>query len=284
MFELKNYNQLKLRILQKDKVSEEDVRQAINLDIKSYLKEKYDMIIDFKNEVLTHKNTLIDSKYGNFIIEYKKPDVNISDKQRNQLIDYLHTLDKYSWGIITNGISLEIYHYSYEEKTFVRNDSFSGEINLEQFTYICNIIANKDNLILTENNINEILGLENNKSIIRKIYSKIIVSTNVRTKLLYSEWQKLFHISDEYDNLDLEKKHEIIKFYEELFNQKINNVQEEYKALFAIQTYYSIILKIVLYKLILNKTKEKFSKPKFVKEMFANLENNSLFRKSNIMN
>ena len=281
---LKNLKELQLRISKLDNISEEDVRQALNEDIKIFLKEKYNKDISFRNEVKTSVSTYIDSKWENFVIEYKKPSVKIGKMQRDQLFAYLKDLGPYSWGILTNGKTLEIYNYSFEMKQFVIDENYSGEVNEDQFKYICNVISNKENLILTENNINDYLGIETNRDIIKIIYNKLTESKSERTNLLYNEWQKLFNLSEEHDLLDLEKKKNVIKFYEELLGKKIDSIEKEYKSLFSIQTYYSIIIKLVLYKIIINKTKGKQERPKFYKDFFEKIETNNLYREYNILN
>ena len=281
---LDNYKNLELRIVKKELISEEDVRQAINEDIKNYLNSKYKKQITFRNEVKTSVQTFIDSKYENFVIEYKKPSVSLGDSEREQLKGYLNDLGKYSWGILTNAKELEIYSYSSAEGDFVINESLSGPINEAQFEFICNVIANKEKVVITDNNINEYLGVEPNREIIRQIFDKVINSTNLRTKLFYDEWQKLFNLSEAHDELNEEKQSTVIKFYETLMDCKIDTIEKEYKALFSIQTYYSIVLKMMLYKIILNKTKSKISKPKFLKDFFVTIENNSFYRKYNILN
>lgn len=281
---LENINTLKIRIASNENVTEEDLRQAMNEDIKNYLKDNYNMDISFKNEVLTASNTFIDSKYGNFIIEYKRPSKTLSEHDENQLIEYLKSIGNDSWGILTNGKEMKIYNYSYINKKFELDDKYSNNINEEQFIYIANIISNKDNKILTKNNINEIFGAITHKQIIKRIYSLIKESKNPRTKLLYNEWQKLFHISDAKDKFDKNKKKEIIDYYELLLDVSIESNIDMNSALFSIQTYYAIVLKLILYKLILNKTKSKVSKPKILKDLFESIENNRFFRKNNIVN
>ena len=147
---LDNLKNLKLRISRNDHISEEDVRQALNEDIKEYLIEKYNFHILFRNEVATSVHTYIDSRYENFVIEYKSPSVNLCDDHRKQLKDYLKDLGKYAWGILTNAKKLEIYSYSSEENDFIINEKLSGDINEEQFRYICEVVANKEKLLLGE--------------------------------------------------------------------------------------------------------------------------------------
>ena len=281
---MRNFEQLRLNIIAGYSVSEEDVRQAINEDIKEHLRKNYGFNITFKNEVRTSENSFIDSKYGDFLIEYKKPSVVITDREREQLFSYLSSLKSDSWGILTNGKELEIYNYDYLENNYILNENYSGEINEEQFKYISRVISNKDNKILTRHNIIEYFGVENNKSIIKDIYKLISNSSNKRTKLLYNEWQKLFHISDSKDVFDLEKKQKIVDFYESVLDKQIDNNSKMYRALFSIQTYYAIVTKMIIFKLITNEKNQAIKKPKFLKELFTEIENNKFFRKNNIVN
>lgn len=281
---LTNLKNLKLRISRYDHVSEEDVRQSLNADIKDYLIEKYDFQLQFRNEVATSVHTYIDSRFENFVIEYKAPDVSLCDENREQLKKYLYDLGKYAWGILTNAKQLEIFAWSSENNDFILNDVLSGEINEEQFKYICEVISNKEKLVLTDLNINEYLGIDSNKEIIRKIFNKAFNSTNERTRLFYNEWQKLFNLSEAHDSLDKEKQAKIIEFYQQLLNVEINSIEKQYKALFSIQTYYSIVLKLMLHKIIMNKTHSHQAKPEFLKSFFEKIESNAFYRQHNILN
>lgn len=281
---LSNLKNLKLRISMNDHVSEEDVRQALNLDIQNYLIEKYDFHLQFRNEVATSVHTYIDSRYENFVIEYKAPDVILCDDNREQLKGYLQELGKYAWGILTNAKQLEIFAWSSEFNNFILNESLSGDINEEQFKYICEVISNKEKLIITDLNINEYLGVDSNKEIIRAIFNKVFNSSNERTLLFYNEWQKLFNLSETHDSLDNEKQAKVIEFYQQLLNVEIDSIEKQYKALFSIQTYYSIILKLMLHKIIMDKTNSHQSKPDFLKSFFKEIESNAFYRQHNILN
>lgn len=281
---LSNLKNLKLRISRNDHVSEEDVRQALNSDIKEYLIEKYNFHLQFRNEVATSVHTYIDSRFENFVIEYKAPDVILSDENRKQLKGYLEDLGKYAWGILTNAKQLEIFAWSSEDDDFILNESLSGDINEEQFKYICEVISNKEKLVITDLNINEYLGVDSNKEIIRTIFKKSLKSSNERTLLFYNEWQKLFNLSEAHDSLDNEKQAKVIDFYQQLLGVEIDSIEKQYKALFSVQTYYSIVLKLMLHKIIMDKTNSHQSKPEFLKTFFKEIENNVFYRQHNILN
>lgn len=280
---------LKTQIAKKEKVSEEDVRQTFNFDLKNYVKGKYGVDFNFKNEESMSldggKVGRLDSRSGSLIIEYKKPGVSLEKEQKEQLLKYLESSNyPNAWGVLTNGIEAEIYQYSDEEQGFTINESYSGEVNKIQLDYISDIIAKKDNIIINSNNVNDILGIEKHSEIIRRIYELLDSSSNVKTKLLYSEWQKLFNLSSETDFSNDENRKIIRQYYKELLNKKIDTTDKEYKVLFSIQTYYSVVLKLLLVKLISDERNIKFTKYQNIKDFFIDIENNKIYRKLNISN
>ena len=139
---------LKTQIAKKEKVSEEDVRQTFNFDLKNYVKGKYGVDFNFKNEESMSldggKVGRLDSRSGSLIIEYKKPGVSLEKEQKEQLLKYLESSNyPNAWGVLTNGIEAEIYQYSDEEQGLTINESYSGEVNKIQLDYISDIIAKK---------------------------------------------------------------------------------------------------------------------------------------------
>jgi hypothetical protein len=77
-----------------------------------------------------------------------------------------------------------------------------------------------------------------------------------KTAMLYQEWEVLFHLSesDTGQNDDISKRR---KALEKIFGIKINNSEIDYKALFALQTTYAIIVKLIACKVV---TKIEFNK------------------------
>ena len=96
---------LKTQIAKKEKVSEEDVRQTFNFDLKNYVKGKYGVDFNFKNEESMSldggKVGRLDSRSGSLIIEYKKPGVSLEKEQKEQLLKYLESSNyPNAWGCI----------------------------------------------------------------------------------------------------------------------------------------------------------------------------------------
>ena len=67
--------------------------------------------------------------------------------------------------------------------------------------------------------------------------------------MLFNEWKELFNLSHD----DISKQQAIIdrrKSMEKLLGTTFSEIDEEYTALFALQTAYVIIVKIIAYRII----------------------------------
>ena len=287
---------LRTRITSNEKkVSEEDVRIAINNGIEEILDKKYKKEIHFKNE-LTLKNNKrrIDSAYGNFIIEYKKPSVELGDVELKQIIDYMDDYAQYGnreevWGILTNGKKIIYIEYDKKNRRYDVVTSKSGELTNDKIEDLCKDLAEIKKITLNKRNINDYLGLENSKKIkeiVCILLKRISKPMNSRTKLLYNEWERLTRLSSDKDNWneDKGKNKKINDFYKNLFNTTIENNLMQYKCLFVVQTYYSIIVKLVLNKYLKKKFNECFNKYNFKKELFEEIESTKFYKDHHILN
>lgn len=296
MYKFNKINNLRIRIEEnKSKVTEEDVRLAINNDIEMIIKEKFNKEIHFKaEEKLKNNRRRVDSAYGNFIIEYKKPMVKLQEKEIEQLVDYLDSFGLYSkkeevWGVLTNGIEIITIVYNSKINSFDIDKSKSGKLNNDKILDICNELASIRKITLNKNTINDYLGIKSSlkiKNILSLLFNYINESTNDRTLLLYNEWERLIRLSSEKDswNEDKAKNREINNFYEEVFGIRIVNNFIQYKCLFVIQTYYSIIVKLVLYKYLKKKHDKSFNDFKFKKDLFNEIESSQFYKDHNILN
>ena len=82
-----------------------------------------------------------------------------------------------------------------------------------------------------------------------KYLFKIIQNTkNIRTNLIFKEWEKLFRLAESDDG-----KHQDIKIRRDCFSaifEEIINNENEYKALFVLHTTISIIIKLLLMRIV----------------------------------
>ncbi len=89
------------------------------------------------------------------------------------------------------------------------------------------------------------------KEIAKILYNELLLNPTDKTTMLYEEWKELMHLSVN----DSGKSNDIVKRRADLsqiFSQGINNPDLEYKALFALQTTYAIIVKLIACKVVDN--------------------------------
>ncbi|MBP3201558.1 MAG: hypothetical protein J6M39_07935 [Lachnospiraceae bacterium] len=279
----------------KERVTEEDVRLALNSEIENCLLNKFNKEIHFKAEKkLISNSRRIDSAYGNLIIEYKKPTVNIGDTELKQIIEYMEDFAKLGnreeiWGILTNGIEIKYIEYKKNNRRYDIVQNRSGKLTNDKIEDLCRDIAEIKKITLNKRNINDYLGLENNKRIkciVNMLLNKVIKSKNSRTKLLYNEWERLTRLSSDKDswNEDKGKNKKINDFYKDLYNREIKDNQMQYKCLFVVQTYYAIVVKLILFKYLKKKFNESFNNYDLKQELFKEIESTRFYKEHNILN
>ena len=89
------------------------------------------------------------------------------------------------------------------------------------------------------------------KEIAKILYNELLSNSTDKTSMLYEEWKCLMHLSvnDNGKSNDISKRREDLSL---IFSQNINNPDLEYKALFALQTTYAIIVKLIACKVVDN--------------------------------
>lgn len=200
----------------------------------------------------------LDAVVNNLIIEYKhfsklesKEDFHIAS---DQVKDYLYALlkkdnTKYS-AILTDGIRISYFSFSGDE---VLNTSLSP-ISIEDIdTIIKAILANSSKKFVPENILKDFSVNSKSESISRTValclFNLLKNNCTEKTNMLFCEWQSLMHLSvdDNGKSNDIEKRRKDLSL---IFNSDINCPELEYKALYALQTTYAIIVKIIACKVI----------------------------------
>ncbi|EAC9603104.1 hypothetical protein KEB92_001472 [Listeria monocytogenes] len=122
----------------------------------------------------------------------------------------------------------------------------------------------------------------------------LVLQTNKtqKTQMLFEEWKELFKLShdDESQQEAIIKRRNAISEY---FSITINNADDEYLALFALQTSYAICIKLIAFKVISNisfqegmldfDTLRKLPSSQLLKK-FIDLEDGAIFRNYGILN
>ena len=224
-----------------------------------YIKEDENFIL--KSEV-KHSRWKADSVYRNVIIEYKKYDKlsskTILEKAEDQLIKKYILDCKYN-GVIVYGFLFDgknIYAFKKDENQNIRHiDKFSGLLNynnLDNFIRTLLLINSKE---LSPQGLKNDFSLLNNdrETNSKRLFIALnnIIQDNIsnRTKLLIKEWEKLFKLSesDNGKHKDIEYRRKDLTY---LSTIEINTAEKEYKALFALHTTFSIIVKLLIIKII----------------------------------
>ena len=201
----------------------------------------------------------LDAVVNNLVIEYKhfsklqkKDDI---DKATAQVDDYLKALYKnesvkYN-AILTDGLKISYFSFVDDEI----EHSTLKELSVKDLNTIITAILNSDTKSFVPQNILKDFSIFTNANTVSKLLSKelfnlIMNSPTEKTLMLLNEWENLMHLSVNDDmgkSNDIEKRR---KDLSQIFEITINNSETEYKALYALQTTYAIIVKLIACKVI----------------------------------
>ena len=200
----------------------------------------------------------LDAVVNNIIIEYKHNTKLKSKKQISsafeQVKDYLIALDKNEGvkydAILTDGIKIAYFQFVGD---VVSNTSLRN-LTVSDIDRIIKAILNNQTKKFEPSNIVKDFSISSNSESASKTIAKILfrqLSDDITEKsnMLYSEWKELMHLSveDNGKSGDIEKRRTDLS---EIFRSSITDTEKEYKALFALQTTYAIIVKLIACKVV----------------------------------
>jgi methylase of polypeptide subunit release factors len=289
----------------KNAINEEMIRKTLESETNDLLRSlglNENKNIIFISEERTSKGR-IDSRYKNIIIEYKKygllDNLVKLDEAKEQLFSYL--LDKkfnYSktYGFLFDGKTMEVYVKDHLNNIKEVDKKINGKLNYKSYDFFFRTAFLSNFKELNPLNIKEDFSIENiNKlsaNLVKSLHALLAKSNNIRTSLLFNEWQKMFKLSenDGGQHLDiLQRRGELSK----IFNFEINDSKSEYLALFSLHTGFSIIIKSLLLKVILESKKNTDYKDisevvsqeiSNIKNTIIELENGNTLKKFGIIN
>lgn len=244
--------------------SEATVRQIFNSFFRDILREcfyiEYNPTLEFTvdGDCLSQFHGRVDAIYGNLIIEFKLNNKYRTETEqqnaREQLFSYIRQINSKNrnsewFGYVTDGVNIESIYYSKDGTT-----SFSGvrRINVDTCKNILNVIIEGGKIALTPQNLINFLSSDNGsdspiKALAKVLYQTLRDKSTDKSQMLFQEWKAIFHLAHE----DKSKQEAIAKrkkSLSEYFNLKetesLNN-QDEYEALFALQTAYATTVKII---------------------------------------
>lgn len=200
----------------------------------------------------------LDAVVNNLVIEYKNVKKlrkkNDQETAIHQVEDYLEALYKgksikYD-AVLTDG--LIICYFTFDGDKVVHT-SFR-KIDVNDLDRIIKAILICDRKKFVPQNIKKdfcVNPLANSSARIlaQKLYSILVEKPTSKTTMLFIEWQSLMHLSrdDSGKGNDIEKRRKDLGL---LFEDDISNPDKEYRALFALQTAYAIIVKLIACKVM----------------------------------
>ncbi len=198
----------------------------------------------------------IDSKIGALVIEFKHTSKLKSskdkDKASSQLKDYLLGLDKKNkndyFGVVTDGTQCKFIIL----ESGVLNEGSFDIINVSHLDKIIRNIVLLEKVALTPENLVKDF-CEDKDSLSKRLticlYSTLKNKPTGRSLMLFNEWKELFRLA--HDDKSKQKAIEERRLsLEKIVSNKIKGNEDEYLALYALQTTYAIIVKIIAFKVI----------------------------------
>ncbi|MCD4677124.1 MAG: SAM-dependent methyltransferase [Desulfobacula sp.] len=197
----------------------------------------------------------IDSKIGALIIEFKQPSSfnTIKKKQKAsiQINDYLTGLfeeNKFDYlGFVTDGKGCQIVTMDSGIITFGAYE----KLDTKHLDLLIRNIVLLDKVALTPENLVKIFCEPVSESLSEKLticlYKTLKNKATGKSKMLFQEWKELFRLAHD-DKSKQKAIQERKQSLEAVVNQKFSKQDDEYLALYALQTTYAIIVKIIAYK------------------------------------
>jgi type I restriction-modification system DNA methylase subunit len=189
----------------------------------------------------------IDALYGHVIIEYKAPGKLSSDKDiakaKEQVINYIKQKaqsesewDRYLGVIISDKIAFV--RYDKRNDTWILRGPY--DIRRESVIKLIEALRGLSRKSLSVDNIVKDFGPSSQiaKRAVKLLYERLLNARSERTNLLFSDWKRLFSQATGYDPSKLKELRELMTEY------GLANADPD-ALIFAIHTYYALIMKLI---------------------------------------
>lgn len=233
------------------------------------LKVKTGISLDFRKEVSITgvKNVMhrfssqrgrMDAVVNNLLIEYKH---NSKLSSKTEQASAFHQVESYLFAlkekegqefnaILTDGVNIAYFAFSEGD---VKHSALSPLTSKDIDILINGILSNNRKKFVPQNILSDFsINAKTEscaKNIARILHHNLIHRGTDKTTMLFEEWQTLMHLSVDDDG----KGHDISKRRKDLsqiFAVDIKTPKEEYGALYALQTTYAIIVKLIACKVV----------------------------------
>lgn len=255
-----------IKNLSKTAPNEATIESRFDCELFAFFKEIFEPLGFIYNPIKEQAiNTLrhiskgrADTAIASLVIEFKQPSTlsnrRSKDKAVNQISDYLKGLqtedDEILEGYVTNGIEGCFITCSKGEiivEEFLELSEYSLDRIIQNILSLKLIAFNASNLVDSFCNppLNDGVAYQ----LVKVLFSALEKNCQPKTEMLFVEWKQLFNLAHD----DISKQQAIIdrkKSLEMLLNYQFSNRDDEYLALYALQTAYAIIIKVIAFKVI----------------------------------
>jgi hypothetical protein len=241
----------------------------------TFLPDK-EVIVDTRRHI---RRGRIDSKVGIVVIEYKHRDKLKTAEQQEQAtkqisgyITSLSTENPSYYGFITDGLVCK--EVIYCKGKLISEGIFTKFSETEALRLIRQIILLEKTALTPENLIKDfcpIVGESISYEMTRTLFSILKENPTKKTNMLKIEWEQLFRLGHN-DKSQQKKIQEREKILEKIIGEKFRK-GDQYTALFALQTTYAILIKIIAYRTL---SELKFKKPIKSYQSVLRTDNNGL--------
>lgn len=235
------------------------LKDTFNFDFLPEKEEKIDTIT-------TSAKGRLDSRFGAFIIEYKHHSKLKTEKQKNSAVDQISTYmeahcqnsDQDISGLITDGTQAKF--LTFNSTTGLTQTSFE-DLNLDHIERLIRNIFLLEKTALNPQNLVKDFSGQNGVAyqLARTLFATLEENITHRSIMLFNEWKALFKLAhdDVSKQAAIEERKKALADVMQIEISTTDN-ETEYKALYAIQTAYAIIVKIIAFKTIAHLTKQDY--------------------------
>lgn len=255
----------RIRNKSKSAPNEATIEGYFDSELFAFFRERFSLLgfeySPIKEKKVATRHTLrgrADTALTSLIIEFKQPSTLrnkvLKESAISQISEYMESLtsetNEVYQGFITDGVQGCFIRFSHGEIKAEHFYQLDGVILDQLIRYIIQvelIALNAKNLVAAICNPIDNDGLA--FTIANTLYDTIESNIHPKTQMLYDEWRQLFNLAHD----DISKQQAIIdrrKSLEFLFGRCFQQNDDEYKALFCIQTAYAIIVKSLAFKVI----------------------------------
>lgn len=241
--------------------TEATIASVFENELYHFIRVQFAIEIKFKKEIgrknLRHEfRGRMDAISNGLVIEYKRQSklVDSADQQKasDQISDYLNQL--YNEGTICNGVLTDgrrVCFFFWSQGT-LSHTGFTTISTISVDKIIRYLVGSEEKSINSSNILND-FTLKNTKNptykLAQALFKTIKDNASGRSNMLYEEWLSLFHLSetDKGKNKDIVARQKVLG---EFFGCDLKKNGLDYKALFALQTTYALVIKLMACKVI----------------------------------